>query len=304
MSILSTPREDYVLGVDIALNCLDLLNSVAVSGSNEGVVRLWDTQVRFSIISSHFNITFQSGTMKHRLDWSEFGAVNSVKLISSGEELHLLSGHDDGQLVVSRVSPETVSTVKIISQHQNILWSIDVTSQLVATCSEDATVAVYSREETLTSPGLSPEPRYQLTGHTSAVTSLSLSGNILASGSRDRTVIVWALRAPGSHYSVLAVLQVFVILSPLLTSSLLSHQGHQEILHYVAQDQDRIYSSDDNGELFVWNKQKILEGGEGGQGREVEGNKENLILRRVNYGEERGAIDCIVIRGEAKEILL
>ena len=303
MSILSTPREDYVLGVDIALNCLDLLNSVAVSGSNEGVVRLWDIQVRSSIISSHCNITFQSGTMKHRLDWSEFGAVNSVKLISSGEELHLLSGHDDGQLVVSRVSPETVSTVKIISQHQNILWSIDVTSQLVATCSEDATVAVYSREETLTSPGLSPEPRYQLTGHTSAVTSVSLSGNILATGSRDRSLIVWALRAPGSNYSVLAVLQVFVtfLLSRLLTSSLLPPQGHQEILHYVAQDQDRIYSSDDNGELFVWDKQKILEGGDGG---EAEGSKENLILRRVNYGEERGAIDCIVIRGEAKEILL
>ena len=40
---------------------------------------------------------------------------------------------------------------------------------------------------------------------------------------------------------------------------------------------------------------------EGGKG---EGNKENCILRRVNYGEERGAIDCIVIRGEAKKILL
>ena len=145
--------------------------------------------------------------MKHRLDWSEFGAVNSVKLISQGE-LHLLSGHDDGQLVVCRVSPESVSTVKIISQHENILWSIDVSSLYVASCSEDATVAVYSREETLSRPGLSPRPSYRLTGHTSAVTSVSLSGNILASGSRDRTVRVWALLAPGSDYSVLAVLQV------------------------------------------------------------------------------------------------
>ena len=60
MSILSTPREDYVQGVDIALNCLDLLNSVAVSGSNEGVVRLWDTQVMISIglfLTSHFTLS-------------------------------------------------------------------------------------------------------------------------------------------------------------------------------------------------------------------------------------------------------
>ena len=195
MSILSTPREDYVPGVDIALNCLDLLNSVAVSGSNEGVVRLWDTQ---------------SATMKQRLDWSEFGAVNSVKLLSQGE-LHLLSGHDDGQLVVSRVSPDTVTTVKIISQHQDILWSIDVTSQYVTTCSEDATVAVYRREETLANPVVSQEACYHLTGHTSAVTSVSLAANILVSGSRDRTVRVSCLLAGCSDYSVLAVLQVGVI---------------------------------------------------------------------------------------------
>ena len=62
----------------------------------------------------------------------------------------------------------------------------------------------------------------------------------------------------------------------------------------MTQDDQRIYSSDDNGDLFVWNKQQILEGG----------NKEDLILKRFQYGEERGAIDCILIRGEAKEIFL
>ena len=60
VSILSTPREDYVQGVDIALNCLDLLHNVAVSGSNEGVVRLWDTEVRNCLLTtdcSHISVS-------------------------------------------------------------------------------------------------------------------------------------------------------------------------------------------------------------------------------------------------------
>ena len=50
----------------------------------------------------------------------------------------------------------------------------------------------------------------------------------------------------------------------------------------------RIYSSDDGGELFVWDKRKTL-------GSESDG--EDRILRRVDYGEQRGAIDCIKVIG-------
>ena len=56
----------------------------------------------------------------------------------------------------------------------------------------------------------------------------------------------------------------------------------------MAQDEDRIYSSDDGGELFVWDKRKILS-------RKI--NQEDLILRRVDYGESRGAIDCMKVVG-------
>ena len=244
--------------MDIALNCLDLLDSVAVSGSNEGVVRLWDTG---------------SGKMRQRLDWSEFGAVNSVKLMAGdGVELLLLSGHDDGQLVVSSVRQQAVNTLKILNHHDNILWSIDISSKFITTCSEDSRVAVYNREEIATSQS----PRYSLSAHSEAVTCVSLSDHVVTSGSRDRTVIVWSLCPDSSHYQVLAVLR-----------------GHQEILHYVTQDDQRIYSSDDNGELFVWDKKAVLERGEGGEFGE------EMVLRRVDYGEERGAIDCILVRGNS-----
>ena len=42
----------------------------------------------------------------------------------------------------------------------------------------------------------------------------------------------------------------------------------------------RIYSSDDGGELFVWKKEN-----------------DSSILRRVDYGDQRGAIDCIKVIG-------
>ena len=48
----------------------------------------------------------------------------------------------------------------------------------------------------------------------------------------------------------------------------------------------RIYSSDDGGELFVWDKRKTLADERGDD-----------ILRRVDYGEQRGAIDCIKVIG-------
>ena len=45
----------------------------------------------------------------------------------------------------------------------------------------------------------------------------------------------------------------------------------------------RIYSSDDGGELFVWKKEND--------------SSDDSILRRVDYGEQRGAIDCIKVIG-------
>ena len=45
----SHSREDYVEGVDIALNCLELSDNIAVSGSNEGIIRVWNmTTKRFT----------------------------------------------------------------------------------------------------------------------------------------------------------------------------------------------------------------------------------------------------------------
>ena len=267
VSILETPRDDIIVGVDIALNCLDLLGDVAVSGSNEGIIRVWD---------------IKSGKYCKRLDCSEYGAVDALKLHMS----FLLSGHDDGQLIVWLVkSKDEIILISTLVHHTDILWGLDISAKFVVTCSEDKSVAVYLHsdifpsssqpnknqsshvKDSLSIPG---HLTSRLVGHTEAVTCVSLEEDIVVTGSRDRTVRVWQLDT--STYTVLNVLS-----------------GHTELVHYVTQDQDRIYSSDDNGELLVWDKKKVVDRGDHLYDQQ-------FLVKRFDYGE-RGAIDCIKILG-------
>jgi len=268
VGIFETPRDDIIAGVDIALNCLDLLGDIAVSGSNEGIIRVWN---------------IKTGKYCKRLECSEYGAVDALKLFQN----FLLSGHDDGQLIIWLVkSPHEVILVSTLVHHTDILWGLDISTKYVVSCSEDKSVAVYlhsdifpeipkcdinlsiNNKENLSVPG---HLSSRLVGHTAAVTFVSVECDLVVSGSRDKTVRVWQIDSSG--YTVIRVLV-----------------GHTELVHYVAQDQDRIFSSDDNGELLVWDKRKVVDreehGGDGGE----------YLIKRFDYGE-RGAIDCIKIMG-------
>ena len=91
--------------------------------------------------------------LSRRLDCSDYGAVNSVRLVPRGHDDtpgHLLSGHDDGQLVIwSILSARIVTLVNIIAAFDNILWCIDFTDKYVVACSEDESIAVYDRNTDL-----------------------------------------------------------------------------------------------------------------------------------------------------------
>jgi len=258
--ILETPRSDIIDGVDIALNCLDLFKNIAVSGSNEGVIRVWD---------------IKSGQYCNRLDCSEYGAVNCLKL----SEHHLLSGHDDGQFIIWSVkSPQRIECLITIVEHSDIVWCLDISSSFVASCSEDKSILVYKHSDIYCNNDYSKKKcnsglptGLRLLGHRGAVTCISLDRNIIISGSRDKSVIVW--KVENESFSMLNILH-----------------GHTELLHYVAQDQDRIFSSDDNGELLVWDKETVL------KGINKQEKKSSYLVRRFDYGE-RGAIDCIKILG-------
>ena len=112
-----------------------------------------------------------------------------------------------------------------------------------------------------------------LKDHKEAVTCVSLRDDILVSGSRDKTIIIW--KDETETESLVPKFAKIRIMT-----------GHEDILHYVYQDDTRIYSSDDGGELFIWDKSKAL----------LSENEEDLVLRRVDCGR-RGAIDCIKMIG-------
>ena len=87
------------------------------------------------------------GKLARRLDCSEYGAVNSVRLVP-GDPRGLLSGHDDGQLIVWSIrSPSDISMVRVITSFDNILWCIDFSDWHVVACSENKTIAVYDRNQ-------------------------------------------------------------------------------------------------------------------------------------------------------------
>ena len=89
-------------------------------------------------------------------------------------------------------------------------------------------------------------------GHGDAVTCVSIKEKVLVSGSRDHKVILWINRAQDEEEEDpdFSMLKIF--------------SGHEEILHFVSQDEDRVYSSDDGGELFVWDKRRVVSEAEGG----------------------------------------
>jgi len=252
LQVLETPRSDIVEGVDIALNCLDLLGDIAISGSNEGVIRVW-----------------QVSTAKYtqRLEISEYGAVNSLKLFKS----YLISGHDDGQVILWEVL--SVSEVKMVKEWMhhgnNIIWGLDVNDEYLATCSEDSTVQVYETEQVLDANKRVFLEIFATLKHDDAVTHVSLLESVLASCSRDCTVMLWDLaRGQGN-----CLVRVF--------------RGHTQLVHYVTQDHARVYSSDDSGAVFVWDRAAVLRGEQG---------REKLLLK-VIQNEERGATDCIKVKG-------
>jgi len=268
IAILETPRDDIIVGVDIALNCLDLQGDVAVSGSNEGIIRVWN---------------IKSKKYCKRLECSEYGAVNALKLVNK----YFLSGHDDGQLIIWQMnSLVDIITLSTLVHHTDIVWGLDSSTKYIVTCSEDRSAAVYQHNDIF--PSLSQANKdlskqnegnlsvtgvmsSRLVGHQAAVTCVSIEEDIVVTGSRDKSVRVWLVG--DTDYSLLKVLL-----------------GHTELVHYVAQDQDRFYSSDDNGELLVWDKKMVMDVDNS------DPSQAEFLVKKFDYGE-RGAIDCIRILG-------
>ena len=60
--------------------------------------------------------------------------------------------------------------------------------------------------------------------------------------------------------------------------------------------QERIYSSDQSGQLFVWTREEDKEGELAKDEEALRRPEEKGLIRKLDFGE-RGAIDCIQVHG-------
>ncbi|MEE6504495.1 hypothetical protein FKM82_005203 [Ascaphus truei] len=116
-------------------------------------------------------------------------AVISVAWLS--EEV-LVTGSSDNLVRIWEVSSGQTRCRLSLNAHQRSVQALAVSSQLLASASEDVSVCLWSLCELLSAVS-PPSPVSVLRGHTAAVTccSFSLDGRLLATGGQDRSVLCW-----------------------------------------------------------------------------------------------------------------
>ncbi|XP_043840432.1 telomerase protein component 1 [Dromiciops gliroides] len=216
-----------------------------------------------------------SGTEEHQCPVSDV-AVSALAWLN---HKILVSGREDGTLwcwVLGDVAPRCLW---LLPAHQKAILGLATSQELFASASEDFTVRLWSLPF-LIQPEMAEafHPGVELCGHTGPVTCCSFSpdGDILATGSRDQSLLCWDVRTPEAPvliYSLLACHRDWVTgcswtKDTILVScsndgsvrlwDLVSNQqlgqflGHQSAVSTVVAVEEHVVSVDRDGVLKVW----------------------------------------------------
>ncbi|GAM52755.1 hypothetical protein EBME_1218 [bacterium endosymbiont of Mortierella elongata FMR23-6] len=163
-----------------------LKNETLASGSWDGKIKLWSV----------------SGECLSTLD----GHTDAVKSVSFSPDGNLLASGSDDQTVRLWDTERGQELTLCRQLHGGKVSSVTFSSKgnLLASGSEDMTVRLWSVEESGEElPTRQLHSIHELEGHTSAVMSVSFSpdGNLLASGSNDRTVRLWSVKSGETLYT-------------------------------------------------------------------------------------------------------
>ncbi|KAI9435568.1 WD40-repeat-containing domain protein [Lactarius indigo] len=190
-----------------------------VSASFDGTVRIWELGMK------SFTKT-QTFTDSHD-DWVHSIAISPV-------DDHIVSGGDDGKLVVSNVV--TGDSKFSFQAHDDwircVTYSPDGT--MIATCSDDCTISIWNAEDGKRFSG-------PFSGHNAAVLSIAFSpsGDSLVSGSEDCTVRSWDISS-------------FIGLN----NPVSIYHGHRDAVNAVsyARDGNLIVSGSSDAEIAIWER--------------------------------------------------
>lgn len=171
------------------------------------------------------------------------GHSERIRAIAFGPEAQLVSASDDG--TVRLWTSEPLEAVPTLLGHTSSVTSVAVgqtkAGVIVASGSGDFTVRLWDPERC--------EGIATLIGHGREVATVAFDtkGNRIASGSHDKTVIIWDVTDP-DHARRIATLD--------------GPSGHQDVIRSVAFDPlgERLASASDDGTVRLWDLTRIKEG--------------------------------------------
>ena len=202
-----------------------------VSGNEDGDVFIWNTpaldttQTEFTPLSSftgHDGIVYSVAFSPRGSLMASTGAdgkvlvrsLSNLKIVAAyivaspipiyslaftQDGANLIFGREDGVMLVMNTS--TGDIISQVSQHVSAVLSIVAAAngKNIATSSKDGSVILWTLETLLRSQdNLSQSPGLLLSSHTSSVQALAFSADsqVLASGSRDKNIILWSVSEP------------------------------------------------------------------------------------------------------------
>ncbi|XP_036592246.1 telomerase protein component 1 isoform X2 [Trichosurus vulpecula] len=196
----------------------------------------------------------------------------------------LVSGGEDGNLQCWVLGDVTPHCLWLLPAHQKAVLGLASSQELFASASEDFTVRLWSLPF-LTQPEMAEElhPGTELRGHTGPVTCCSFSpdGGILATGSRDQSLLCWDVRTPEAPvlmYSLPACHRDWItgcswtndamllscsndgsvrLWDPVSGQQLGQFLGHQSAVSTVVAVEEHVVSVDRDGALKVWDLQGV-----------------------------------------------
>ncbi|MFL5591535.1 MAG: eIF2A-related protein [Ktedonobacteraceae bacterium] len=148
------------------------------SASNDGSIRLWDTQTAHLLhtLSAHSRYVFS-------VAWSPDG-----RLLASASDDHTIRLWDT----------QTAHLLHTLSAHSNTVWSVawSPDGHLLASASDDHTIRLWDAQTT--------HLLHTLSGHSSPVWSVawSLDGRLLASASNDGSIRLWDAQTTHSLHTL------------------------------------------------------------------------------------------------------
>lgn len=158
-------QRSTLLGHNTPIECVKICDGSIVSGSNSGLVIVWDGQ---------------TGNCKHQL-----AAHADVVTCLASEATTLITGSQDQ--TIKHWNIQTGQCTQHVTSHMGTITALAIHGDKYASGSYDNTAKLWDLRRSV-------KPIFDLVGHKGPISHLQLSENIMVTASKDTTIKIWDLR--------------------------------------------------------------------------------------------------------------